>query len=70
MKKIIFALLFLLSFVPLKSWAQLKNNIIDEVIWVIGDESILRSEVEDQKLRAQYDGTPFRAILIALYRNK
>ena len=57
MKKIIFALLFLLSFAPLKSWAQLKNNIIDEVIWVIGDESILRSEVEDQKLRAQYDGT-------------
>ncbi len=58
MKKIIFSLLLVLSIVPLKSIAQTKNNIIDEVIWVIGDESILRSEVEDQKLRAQYDGTP------------
>ncbi|MEI6753504.1 MAG: peptidylprolyl isomerase [Paludibacter sp.] len=58
MKKIIFSLLLVLSIAPLKSIAQTKNNIIDEVIWVIGDESILRSEVEDQKLRAQYDGTP------------
>lgn len=57
MKKIIFALLLIVSFTPLKSTAQQKNNIIDEVIWVIGDESILRSEVEEQKLRAQYDGT-------------
>ncbi len=35
-----------------------QTNIIDEVIWIIGDESILRSEVEEQKLRAQYEGTP------------
>jgi len=55
MKKIIISLLFLLSIAPLKMWAQ--KNVIDEVIWVIGDESILRSEVEEQKLRAQYDGT-------------
>ena len=58
MKKIIISLLFLLSIAPLKMWAQ--KNIIDEVIWVIGDESILRSEVEEQKLRAQYDGTPIQ----------
>ncbi len=58
MKKIIISLLFLLSIVPLKMWAQ--KNVIDEVIWVIGDESILRSEVEEQKLRAQYDGTPIQ----------
>jgi peptidyl-prolyl cis-trans isomerase SurA len=58
MKKIIISLLFLLSIAPLKIWAQ--KNIIDEVIWVIGDESILRSEVEEQKLRAQYDGTPIQ----------
>ncbi len=37
-----------------------QNNIIDEVIWVVGDESILRSEVEEQKLRAQYEGTPIQ----------
>lgn len=48
----------LLSIAPIKMMAQ--KNIIDEVIWVIGDESILRSEVEEQKLRAQYDGTPIQ----------
>ena len=29
---------------------------IDEVIWVVGDEAILRSEVEEERLRAQYEG--------------
>ncbi len=37
-----------------------QKNIIDEVIWVIGDESILRSEIEKQKMQAQYDGTPIQ----------
>lgn len=58
MKKIILSFSLLLSIVPIKMWAQ--NNIIDEVIWVVGDESILRSEVEEQKLRAQYEGTPIQ----------
>ena len=58
MKKIILSLLFLLSIAPLKMLAQ--KNIIDEVIWVVGDESILRSEVEEQKNRAQYDGNPIQ----------
>ena len=58
MKKLFFSLLLILTIVPLQMRAQ--KNIIDEVIWVIGDESILRSEVEEQKLRAQYDGTPIQ----------
>lgn len=58
MKKIIISLLFLLSIAPLKVWAQ--DNIIDEVIWVVGDESILRSEVEQERIRAQYEGTPIQ----------
>jgi len=58
MKKIIISLLFLLSVVPLKMLAQV--NIIDEVIWVVGDESILRSEVEQERIRAQYEGTPIQ----------
>lgn len=33
-----------------------QGAVIDEVIWVIGDEAILRSEVEDERLRAQYEG--------------
>ena len=32
------------------------QGVIDEVIWVIGDEAILRSEVEEERLRAQYEG--------------
>ena len=33
-----------------------QNNIIDEVIWIVGDEAILRSEVEEERLRAEYEG--------------
>ncbi|MDP4240430.1 MAG: peptidylprolyl isomerase [Bacteroidota bacterium] len=58
MKKIILCLLFFLSITPLKMLAQ--KNIVDEVIWVVGDESILRSQVEEQKLRSQYEGTPIQ----------
>ena len=28
------------------------QGVIDEVIWVVGDEAILRSEVEEERLRA------------------
>lgn len=31
---------------------------IDEVVWVVGDEAILRSDVEEERLRAQYEGQP------------
>ena len=40
---------------PLSLAAQ---GVIDEVIWVVGDEAILRSEVEEERLRAQYEGQP------------
>jgi peptidyl-prolyl cis-trans isomerase SurA len=40
------------------SMAMAQDNIIDEVVWTVGDEAILRSEVEDERLRAQYEGTP------------
>ena len=56
-KNILLLFLFLSSAIgTLRS----QTNIIDEVIWIIGDESILRSEVEEQKLRAQYEGTPIQ----------
>lgn len=35
-----------------------QQNVIDEVMWVVGDEPILLSEVEDHRLRAQYENTP------------
>ncbi len=46
-KAIILSLLLYLT-----AYAQ----VIDEVIWVVGDEAILRSEVEEERLRAQYEG--------------
>ncbi len=50
--------LILLSFVlcPLSFVSIKADNVIDEVIWVVGEEAILRSEVEEERLRAQYEG--------------
>ena len=36
-----------------------QKNVIDEIIWVVGDEAILRSYVENQRLYMQNDGTRF-----------
>ena len=33
------------------------NNVVDEVIWVVGDEPILKSEVEIMKLQGEAEGT-------------
>lgn len=32
-------------------------NVIDEVVWIVGDEPILKSDVEYQRLNAQLNGT-------------
>ncbi len=49
--------LFILSlFFSAFSAINAQTNIVDEVIWIVGDEAILRSEVEEQKIRAQYEG--------------
>lgn len=44
-----------------------QENVVDEVVWVVGDEAILRSQVEEQRLRMQYmgekiDGDPYCVI--------
>jgi len=36
-----------------------QDNIIDEVVWVVGDEAILKSEVEEARLSALYEGRKF-----------
>lgn len=54
MKK--YSCLLMMLFAALGLFAQ--SNIIDEVIWIVGDEAILRSEVEEERLRAQYEGQP------------
>lgn len=39
------------------TWAQ--DNVIDEVAWVVGDEAIWKSEVEEARLSALYEGRKF-----------
>jgi peptidyl-prolyl cis-trans isomerase SurA len=39
--------------------ATAQKNVIDEVIWVVGDEAILLSDVENQRLYMQNEGVRF-----------
>lgn len=48
----------ILAMLLISAAAIAQDNVIDEVIWVVGDEAILRSEVEEERLRAQYEGMP------------
>ncbi len=47
---------FLLPLLLLPLLVSAQDNIIDEVIWIVGDDAIYRSEVEEERLRAQYEG--------------
>ena len=53
--KVVTALL--MSLFSVQAFAQ--NNVIDEVVWVVGDEAILKSDVEGERLNAQYEGRRF-----------
>ena len=53
--KVVTALL--VSLFSVQAFAQ--NNVIDEVVWVVGDEAILKSDVEGERLNAQYEGRRF-----------
>ena len=53
MKK--FNLILLTLLLSIFSFCQ-EKNMIDGVVWVVGDEAILRSDVEQERIRAQYEG--------------
>lgn len=61
MKKFVnfkFVVMFALALVAnVASYAQ--DNVIDEVVWVVGDEAILKSDVEEARLAALYEGRKF-----------
>ena len=64
MKRSIFFLIFSLSHF-LIVFAQQANNVIDEVIWVVGDEAILKSDVEGMRRDpswSQIKGNPYCVI--------
>lgn len=52
----VYALLLML-FTAVSVYGQ--DNVIDEVVWVVGDEAILKSDVESERLNAQYEGRKF-----------
>lgn len=53
--RILIFLVIVLSGVGLSA----QDNVIDEVVWIVGDEAIWKSEVENERLRAQYAGRSF-----------
>lgn len=64
-KQLLLALLVVVLFFSTNSiHAQTNSNMVDEVVWVVGDEAILRSEVE--RIRTQYGnnvkGNPYCVI--------
>lgn len=36
-----------------------QSNMVDGVVWIVGDNAIMRSEVEEQRVRAQFEGTRY-----------
>ncbi len=49
------------------AFAQSDNNVIDEVIWIVGDEAILKSDVENARMEGlqqgqRWDGDPYCVI--------
>lgn len=55
------------SVCALTASAQGQSNVIDEVVWVVGDEAILKSDVENARMEAlqqgeRWDGDPYCVI--------
>lgn len=61
-KRILSSLLF--GTIVMTASAQVNDNVVDEVIWVVGDEAILKSDVEQARMEAiqmgqRFDGDPY-----------
>jgi peptidyl-prolyl cis-trans isomerase SurA len=50
----LFALLTFALISGVNAFAQ--DNTVDEVVWVVGDEAILKSQIEEQRMRMAYEG--------------
>ncbi len=49
-------ILTIFSLACLSCVAMAQDNVIDEIVWVVGDDAILRSDVESQRLYLQNEG--------------
>lgn len=63
-KNMIIAFALLLAGAQIPMFSQHLNNVVDEVIWVVGDEAILRSDVESARLEfgSGISGNPYCVI--------
>lgn len=52
--------LLLVALLPLVGSAQSRKNVVDEVAWVVGDEPILLSDIEQQRMYYESMGQPFQ----------
>ena len=66
MKKIL--TVFILACLSCVAYAQ--DNVIDEIVWVVGDDAILRSDIESQRLYLQTRGSVLTVTLIACFLNR
>ncbi|MFA6832403.1 MAG: peptidylprolyl isomerase [Bacteroidaceae bacterium] len=53
-----YLVLFILLLTGANVWAQ--DNVIDEVVWVVGDKPIFKSDIEEARMNAQYEGRKFK----------
>lgn len=63
LKRLFFLSLLLLVIIPSVK-AQSQGNVIDEVVWIVGDEAILRSDVEYRRMEygTSLNGNPYCVI--------
>ena len=55
--RLLFFILYSLFFSPVGA-----QNVIDEVVWVVGDEAILKSDIEQMRLQAAQEGLRFAKV--------
>ncbi len=63
-KKLLYTFVFLFGGMQMYLFAQSPSNVVDEVIWVVGDEAILRSDVEAARMEfgSNITGNPYCVI--------
>lgn len=59
---------FILACLSCVVYAQ--DNVIDEIVWVVGDDAILRSDIESQRLYLQNEDSVLTVTHIACSPNR
>lgn len=70
MRNKIYTFLLLVAAMVSTPVAQAQDNVIDEVIWIVGDEAILKSEVEEDACVHNMRGNRYRATRIASFPSR